>query len=909
MRFLLSCSLLGLITACADLPSIPAQGCGNLLVEPQLEDCDEPRTAGGARCARPGEPHACRYVCVDAGNQSFPCPAGYACGSDGVCRTPSKSYQQVGRSIETSAESLAIGDFDDNRQAEVVTLSKADIFGRSSAQVIFFSRDAENAEVSTIPGFLGTPAVGRFTNSPYDGLAFESFPGVATLIGRRDRQFFPRSYPSLSIPPEVTDLRAFALDVIPTRTDGSLNAYGSEVVLLLETAGQQAILVQPIGNVGNGEPIVLGLLPAPFNALNGDLLAPRLNKKDDAYCSPIVISYKLFPALYLIEPCTGTTRDTLQWNPAPLVRQIPLPAEHVAVSPPLAVDANGDGHLDLMMGVARKEKPGLFMAIAYGDGNGGLSPELGSKATGFSIYKTELQGDSTGVCVHGKISEDDQSPPQSLSLMLAAGELNGDKDVDFVSIFGLCVSRQPEELGGAPQYTRVTGPLANIWVEALLVDLNGDGLQDVVGVPYQSNSLDLMLATSGGLYNPSSIPLNGTPSLLQRGDFDGDGIDDVAFRERGVQSTSNVGVETGDALTVLFGSAAQPGTQIIREGRFVQIEQLTRGSLENALGVQDAIDDLGLVSRATTAVGTTPDVSLLNGSADRAIRSPFFLANTPEATPQIPLQTAAGRFSRHTSDTQQDILILGRGFTGEGSPGDHCPGVENAPVSSSHLFLWLALLRDDAQLSGLISSSELQLNSPPELDLGCQQLAALGAGDLDGDGLDEALLALNTKSGGSLQIARVQGESTSLALDPALALPYRISPLQRPFAHDVDGDGQVDIVLTIEQGTTTGLAVLWGQAGGFDTSAPVITLPEQSVRGACVVRGAPRSEVLLLGTSSLARLATDRSLAVSTVDQVTAEAKGGLALVCGDIDADGVDDVAISSGSLLRVFRGTPVRP
>ena len=65
----------------------------------------------------------------------------------------------------------------------------------------------------------------------------------------------------------------------------------------------------------------------------------------------------------------------------------------------------------------------------------------------------------------------------------------------------------------------------------------------------------------------------------------------------------------------------------------------------------------------------------------------------------------------------------------------------------------------------------------------------------------------------------------------------------------------------------------------------------------------------MLGDKQLYRLGSSRTLSASPVAQFTSEPRGGIALACGDIDGDGIDDAAISSGSLLRVFRGTPERP
>ncbi|RYE84473.1 MAG: hypothetical protein EOO75_18075 [Myxococcales bacterium] len=76
----------------------------------------------------------------------------------------------------------------------------------------------------------------------------------------------------------------------------------------------------------------------------------------------------------------------------------------------------------------------------------------------------------------------------------------------------------------------------------------------------------------------------------------------------------------------------------------------------------------------------------------------------------------------------------------------------------------------------------------------------------------------------------------------------------------------------------------------------------------CVQRRGGREVVLVLGTQATWQLtATGGALSLSPAPGLAQ--RGGKALACDDLDGDGVDDVAVSSGSLIEVFRGQPVRP
>jgi hypothetical protein len=69
--------------ACADLPDIDPDTCGNLVVDLE-EDCDGFGLADGdgTVCAEPGDDNECFFVC---GAEGGACPQGWGCGS-GRCR-------------------------------------------------------------------------------------------------------------------------------------------------------------------------------------------------------------------------------------------------------------------------------------------------------------------------------------------------------------------------------------------------------------------------------------------------------------------------------------------------------------------------------------------------------------------------------------------------------------------------------------------------------------------------------------------------------------------------------------------------------------------------------------------------------------------------------------------------------
>lgn len=90
-------ALLGLATACSDLPEILPDRCGNGLVEAG-ERCDPNAplgevASGQLRCGEPNTFGACHWLCL-ATDQAPACPEGWTCGADGLCVYPDGRYEE-----------------------------------------------------------------------------------------------------------------------------------------------------------------------------------------------------------------------------------------------------------------------------------------------------------------------------------------------------------------------------------------------------------------------------------------------------------------------------------------------------------------------------------------------------------------------------------------------------------------------------------------------------------------------------------------------------------------------------------------------------------------------------------------------------------------------------------------------
>jgi hypothetical protein len=238
-------------------------------------------------------------------------------------------------------------------------------------------------------------------------------------------------------------------------------------------------------------------------------------------------------------------------------------------------------------------------------------------------------------------------------------------------------------------------------------------------------------------------------------------------------------------------------------------------------------------------------------------------------------------------------------------------GANGEPTSPALAFsAWL--LADFS--SGRSSPQRLDWEFSPELeplypDPTFTPLAVrAAAADLDGDGLDEVVLAAPLREEKRCRLAWADVTEGGARLVPVRELSFEEEcRLEPPLAlRDFDGDGAMDVaILTGPEGAGR-IRVLWNDGyGNFSAEDATLVADETSILAFVPFQRTPASPLELAYTTAtevkwLEALGAGRSFSEPRGLGGFTEASG---LTAGDIDGDGVTDLGVADAGGVRVLR------
>lgn len=336
-------------------------------------------------------------------------------------------------------------------------------------------------------------------------------------------------------------------------------------------------------------------------------------------------------------------------------------------------DFNGDGILDL----AVSNGQGNTVTVLWGVGGGLFQGQVnvGTGDNPYAIAVDKVPGNSIPEIVAAN------NGSNSIGVLLS----NGTKDTfqsraDFgASVDPYCITSADFNGDGIPDlavgsYSAGTisielgngdgtfqSPLSTTYSAAtpramVTTDFNGDGIPDLAIVNYDSNTVTILLGEPGGTFSPalgSPIAVGNEPDAIVVGDFNGDGIPDLAVANYGGSGTG-----TG-TVSVLLGN----GTNGKGDGTFAPAINSTVGAgpVSLATAYLSGSGHLDLVVANENA--TTLSVLIGNNNGT------FSAQQTPPTVGKNAISVVAGNFGGNGfpdlavafSQSQEISVLIGNG--------------------------------------------------------------------------------------------------------------------------------------------------------------------------------------------------------------------------------------------------------
>jgi hypothetical protein len=865
--------------ACAPLDDIDDDTCGNAIVERERgEDCDTFGAEAGTMCRPPGGAGECRFDC----SEGVSCPVGWGCGADAICREPSGHFAPGGDTIEAAgAARLRLADFDGDHRKDVLvstfqsaSVAYLDEGGRVGARV-----DRPTSEL-----FPTAPPTDDLDGDGLADLVLNVGPiGLGVLRGRPERELAPTVQASFQSAAGSAEIRLLTLDALGL-------TLGDEVFVALDIPGFP-VFPGSVENASSSPTPVFRLTESLTNIAGRMLAANLVDTPESGPCDEVVVGMRGDDEVRVFTPCVMVgAMQTYVVDAAPHV--VSLPPGMTIASAVLLADLNGDGALDLVADVHDPLPPkcrGVAVAFGVGDGTFHSDPQ--------AIPATD--GDDSFVCLEatfvtwsGKpvVEPLSEGPLSDAGLFpLAMGDLDGDGVADVVSPRGVFIADHAQPTRLVQVYD--TGAVA--WSAAVIADMNDNGLPDVVGGSSDAAGLDFLNGAGEGLFNTFHIPTSGGVSQLTVGDYDGDLLLDLAL-------VVDDPATDEDTMAVLFGEPAGAPAAPIEVGGLPSIQQLVSGrsllrflfSLEGSAATPDAQSDLAAISAAPG--DGTRNIAILPGSTDRKLASPYLMIDPSgnEFGFGVPMQVLAGELG---AGPGRDLAVW--------ALGEPC-----APPADRCMHLWNVPVGPDAKLGEAVITYTLDALLPNE------KLAtpSSATSDLDGDGVDEVVLALPGRGPGApagrVLVLRVDPATGLFGAPDEIALDMAVDFRGALEIADVDGDGARDLVLLSIQRDAGTLSVLWNDGGGAFDATRASTLDGATIGGASgfalLQADTDRELEIAIASGTGGRLADPRrdDADIRVRDATVGDLREASLVAAGDLDGDGLEDLATLTGSTVHLF-------
>ncbi len=779
---------------CANLPEIALPSCGNSVIDPG-EDCDGfPDKASGATCAKPGAPNACHYLAGANG-----CPAGFGKGTDGVCHEASGTFDATFASPTIAGSTdPQVGDFDGDGKPDIMfdavdhvdityfegsiprgTIPIAKTRGRRAVAANFIPATKTDAATDIL-----LPVGLEERNEPLVALAGSTGPTLTPI---------PYSTEDPGVPFRVVPISAY----YQFPNNGDLDLPG--ILLDCENAPPLTTLCTK----APGKKLALEIQDTaagmiPFDDVGGEIWPAALPKPD---LSTLVLGGRANvggPVDDLVLAFSGQTilrQISVKPVGAPLPVSLPIPQVDMlgctgVHTVETAFNAPKAGLARIYVSASCTETGASVVFELDADGMGGFLPAVADGV----IKDPGAKGSACST-----------SPP----LLLGIGDMNGDGVDDFVFSYGVVVTPSPAPPSpiGSAIGSNDFAVEACEWAQASVGDLNHDGFADVVALSPGDSGLDVVLGGPFSLLATGRLNAFGPITGFALGDYDGDGIPDVAVAEASTATQISAAGSMGcpDADVVMFWSRPnripEDATTI---GSLPQIQQVVSARIvadatTGAMG--NGVADLGIISGGCPAVHSG---AVFIGSTDRVLLAPIHII--------------AGQAIMAFQSTG-DVAALAIGdfttpMTGPATPPFKPDGIDDIGAllaSGPNLFAYLLPVNADGSVA--TSSQNLLLQIANDDDFGLKHakvdepslpsIAILpSAASPTGGATAVAVIAYKqTTPAGTIRLVTISSTDGKAngTLAPLTLADTNIQPRLNIVSADYDGDGIPDVAIEVAQ--------------------------------------------------------------------------------------------------------------
>ena len=330
-------------------------------------------------------------------------------------------------------------------------------------------------------------------------------------------------------------------------------------------------------------------------------------------------------------------------------------------------------------------------------------------------------------------------------------------------------------------------------------DFNGDGRPDVATINGTSSDVSVFLRQAAGGFAQeagSPITVGSAPSTATVGDFNGDGLADLAVPSFGVGNVSVLVRQAGGGFALEGGQAISLGTSLhaVAAGDFnsdgrLDLVATTAGS-QAVLLLRNA-QNTGFVQGQSFTTGPTP-VGIAVGDYNGDGLADLAIANRGGDSVSILLRVPGGTFSSETAVPVGDdpIGIVAADFDGNGRADF---AVTNATPGIVSTFL------RSAANNGFTAESPIAVSAAP---------VGIDAADFDRDGRPDLAVAANA---GAVEILR-RNAGGGFTRDQPIPLAGTINDVA---AADFNGDSRPDVAaVSYTNGAAGSFSVLLNPAPG-----------------------------------------------------------------------------------------------